>query len=556
MEFNNLSDQVIHYLLNDNLESAFDLLLETTRRLKYKVLEEEILIIRARYNELKKQRRVGVIGLEEYNIQKNRIRRDILEVLSEIENNLTKQSQPEEDEFAEFGEKRTRLIGLYSQIVFENISYGIIRQMGGFSSFSIPNRNVKERIWQIRKGKIERETQYHEYQRLERIWIEKISKTGYCKLIIAPNLLLEERGKTATASRIKTLIEFVESHKDIVDIITDESVIDLNLLIVGNSFFAESEEGDAKYGYKNTVFKWNENDVQRRISFFDNKFDTLLLEQELDTFSAREKALSDLYIALENLRYNQKTYLLSNCLNSNKTLNWGEQDILKYIKYDSVPIYIREENYIELSRELKRFSHQKNNLNDKIAIKKIFCTIPIDEEEPNKFCRAILTRDQYYKLINYIHDGNFYQPSLGLNEIVNIYIAFSFGEDEIVNRKIAEELGNVIERDSKPILISQWEVEDHIKDKEKFQKIIRVEKENKEYLKTEDVIKKAIDTLNKDIKNVAIAAQSWHAPRCIGLCKNRGLNVVKVVCIDKFSPSDKQPWTRDVLSWIIKESQK
>jgi len=186
-------------------------------------------------------------------------------------------------------------------MVFENKLFGIIRQKGGFSSFSIPNRRIEELIWKIRQGYLERDSEYHEFQREERIWLERIAKEGYCKLIVSPNLELVERGAAATASRIRTLIEFIDANKDIVDVISNDSVSKINLLIVGDGFKCETVEGDSILGYKNTIFEWGADKIEKTQQDFDREFDDLLNQDGLDTYSAKEKAPHDLHKALEKL---------------------------------------------------------------------------------------------------------------------------------------------------------------------------------------------------------------------------------------------------------------
>ncbi|NJO89277.1 MAG: hypothetical protein HC831_10200 [Chloroflexia bacterium] len=115
-------------------------------------------------------------------------------------------------------------------------------------------------------------------------------KDSYCKLIVHPYFKLD-RGKQASISRIKTLIEFIDSNKDIVDIVIDEdnSARKWNLLIVGNRFYCESHQADSSSGYINTNFEWDDEKVRQEINKFDERFNQLLESDGLDTYDAREK---------------------------------------------------------------------------------------------------------------------------------------------------------------------------------------------------------------------------------------------------------------------------
>ena len=82
-----------------------------------------------------------------------------------------------------------------------------------------------------------------------------------------------------------------------------------------------------------------------------------------------------------------------------------------------------------------------------------------------------------------------------------------------------------------------------------------------DYITTNEIIDKFIDYCtfsNINISNLSllIIAQSWHAPRCIDICKSKGLKVVAGRFSDKFSNSDPQSWVRNAFSWILKEGTK
>ncbi len=76
----------------------------------------------------------------------------------------------------------------------------------------------------------------------------------------------------------------------------------------------------------------------------------------------------------------------------------------------------------------------------------------------------------------------------------------------------------------------------------------------KRYLSTNDIVKIGLQTI-RQVDQVGLIAQAWHAPRCDSLLKQGGINITAGRFIPGFNEDDpKQKWVRDYLSWIIKES--
>jgi hypothetical protein len=290
-------DDIIEFVSQSKIPNAIELLRDYSSKHKG-AFQQEYVNISSRYYRIDSEYIKDIIRREDYLVEMNRINNAIMNVYNLIKESIRKQSPKSAN--AETGIYRTELIGKYCEMVYHSNKPEIVRQLGAFSSFSIPNRDISDPIWKQRKGKISRSKKYHSLQQAERIWLEKIVKTSYCKLIVFPNLELD-RGKLATISRIKTLIEFIESNKDIVDIITvDTKKSDerSNLLIVGNRFYCESHRADSSSGYKDTIFEWDEIKVGKEIIKFDLKFNKLLKSKKLDIFDAREQALIDLKKAI------------------------------------------------------------------------------------------------------------------------------------------------------------------------------------------------------------------------------------------------------------------
>jgi hypothetical protein len=297
MKREKLVDDIIDFVSHGKIPNAIELMRDYSLKHGH-VFQEELVNMSSRYYRVDHEYLKNTIRRDDYEIEINRIIGSVMNLSGRIEDLIRKESPGSGK--AESGIERTKLIGKYCEMVYLSNKPEIVRQIGGFSSFSIPDRDLGERIWKIRKGIVPRSKEYHRLQRNERVWLERIVKNSYCKLVVFPNLKLD-RGNAATISRIKTLIEFIESNKEIVDVVTIEKheVIEKeNLLIVGNRFYCDSRQADSTSGYKNTVFDWDEELVKKQVELFDEKFDKLL--KGMDTFDAREKALQDLKKAISN----------------------------------------------------------------------------------------------------------------------------------------------------------------------------------------------------------------------------------------------------------------
>ena len=129
-------------------------------------------------------------------------------------------------------------------------------------------------------------------------------------------------------------------------------------------------------------------------------------------------------------------------------------------------------------------------------------------------------------------------------------IAFSFGDSDDVNRCLGQQVVSLMK--DYPFLDAhlQQEVAKHAVHKVANAHVISSD----DYLTTADIAKQALDCAIG--RNVVVVAQSWHAKRCIETCQEVGLNVVAVKTVDRFPENDPQPWVRNPINWILKESHR
>lgn len=127
-------------------------------------------------------------------------------------------------------------------------------------------------------------------------------------------------------------------------------------------------------------------------------------------------------------------------------------------------------------------------------------------------------------------------------------IAFSFGDSDTLNEHLAQEVSAVYQENPKVGLYLQQEIAKHIID-EPYTAI-----SNRDYQTTTDVAQVVLDEIGK--VKITVIAQAWHAQRCIDTCESLGFEVVALRVVDGFPSEDPQPWVRNPINWIIKESHR
>jgi hypothetical protein len=180
-----------------------------------------------------------------------------------------------------------------------------------------------------------------------------------------------------------------------------------------------------------------------------------------------------------------------------------------------------------------------------------------------EYCKILLTKGQNSRFINYLESNNYHLTDFNdnLNDVSHL-LAFSFGENPDVNAKLASIVRQSIKKRNISVTV-QWEIANILDERnpELTERIKRIDLDyNKEdYITTEQVIQKFIDEVlhgKTDKCSLLVVAQAWHAPRCIKLCKEEGLNVVAGRFSEYFSPNDPQNWVQNPFSWVLKEGTK
>ncbi len=256
-------------------------------------LVNRITLIKARFHKSKKDLQVRLISDEAFSISYNKLCSNILELTSSISAESADKDEPKVvTGFERDPLLRTRLISFSAKRIYEDryLGAGIVRQKGDFTSFSIPNENLSDKIWTLRTGEEPRSKEYHKLQREERYWLQKHALAKKCKLIIYPYLYLSHRGVNATISRLRTLRKFILANQGNVKAVISNGAKDMSILTIGNWFMVDSIPTKGQ-GYRNTFYSWNRNIVEHYNIKFDREFQQLLEEQgiEEDDDLARDK---------------------------------------------------------------------------------------------------------------------------------------------------------------------------------------------------------------------------------------------------------------------------
>ncbi len=196
-------------------------------------------------------------------------------------------------------------------------------------------------------------------------------------------------------------------------------------------------------------------------------------------------------------------------------------------------------------------------------------TISELRDNPSKFQRTQahpgdrvveLTTSQNRDFLEYLRNNNFCWTSFIHEENATHLLGFSYGENPDVNSQLALIVEKIFMTRPTLKVFVQWEIADifFARNKELKNRVQSIEIDpGHDYITSVEVTRKFKKKLRfSEPVKLIVVSQSWHAPRCVKICSEEGFDVVQGAFTDDFSKSDPQQWTRDWLSWIIKESVK
>ncbi len=204
-------------------------------------------------------------------------------------------------EVADWPETRTELMARFANRVAELGGYSEVRQQAQLSSFCIPDKSEDDPIWDLRSGTCAGSHYYYSLLREERRALEAHARAEGCFLIIDPTVDL---GKTDTTRvRLSILLEFLCSMPDDkVQVVTTARVREGNLTIVGDWFVAESLVRLRSKGYRQTVFSWHAPTVLGWVRKFDQEFEELYRQSDLQPGASRTAAIAQIERIIAGLR--------------------------------------------------------------------------------------------------------------------------------------------------------------------------------------------------------------------------------------------------------------
>jgi hypothetical protein len=153
-----------------------------------------------------------------------------------------------------------------------------VLQSSVLSSFHIPSRNIDANEWTYRYGPDQQRTANHKArQREERLALQWHALRSGARLIIFPDVLADPKkgpGPLATVTRFQTLVDFLESATDQVELRHGAyNPHGENITIVGDWFMATSALASRSKGYSQTIFTRHAPTIRRNIDMYEQRFD-------------------------------------------------------------------------------------------------------------------------------------------------------------------------------------------------------------------------------------------------------------------------------------------
>ena len=204
-------------------------------------------------------------------------------------------------EIGQWHETRTELMADYAERVMEMGVFGMIRQRGALSSFCIPDRDIRHPLWDRREGDRRRSGYLRGLQKRERQALELHARACGSKLIIDPSISFHGQGDV-TSARLESLLSFLNSVDDGVQVAMRDRENEGNMTIVGDWFVAESLVPRPGEGYLQTIFTWHAPSVSAAVRVFDEQFQTICKEQNVDPHDSRRLAINHLQKRLRDLK--------------------------------------------------------------------------------------------------------------------------------------------------------------------------------------------------------------------------------------------------------------
>jgi hypothetical protein len=200
---------------------------------------------------------------------------------------------------ADFTEDRTRNLVTFAQAVKEPSR---IRQRGIFSSFSLPNAEIDDPVWNTIDLPQKRSNYFRQLLKKEREVLEHHAKYGGCSLILRPFLDYRSVGAQVHRQQLELLATFLKSMpNELVTIAITDIGDHGNLTIVGDWFAARALPPRPGSEYRETLFCHHSPTVLRWLKQFDDEVESILCASEVKPNKSRAYALLKIQDRLKQL---------------------------------------------------------------------------------------------------------------------------------------------------------------------------------------------------------------------------------------------------------------
>jgi len=171
-------------------------------------------------------------------------------------------------------DERAVLLAQYARAVTLMGGSGIVRQLGGLSSFHIPAETIDHPVWQLRYGKQHQQEYHRKVLREERLALTGHAKEKGCRIVIDLDLEYQFYGGDARCTRLECLLKFLRSMPDrLCQVAIANHSMRESITIVGDWFAAQSIYGKMGEGYRQTIFTRHAPTIAKMIEEFDRRFD-------------------------------------------------------------------------------------------------------------------------------------------------------------------------------------------------------------------------------------------------------------------------------------------
>lgn len=196
---------------------------------------------------------------------------------------------------ADLPERRTELLVQYSNHLLDRGTYGHVRQRAIFSSFSLPDRDVTEPIWNRLDDRHAGSPFRRQLLREERRALDRHAQMEGCSLIINPLVDYSAVGADVHRAQLETLIAFLSSLPDKkARIALSPRAHKGNLTLVGDWFVAQAVMPQPGLDYQQTHFCGHAPTVLRHMRSFDQEMAEIFHLDRIEPAISRQLALDRL----------------------------------------------------------------------------------------------------------------------------------------------------------------------------------------------------------------------------------------------------------------------